>query len=86
MGSTPDALPALGASGLPPWRSVLLVASGLAVVGAFLVVLFVRQGPHLPASAPFEWRFAGHVLGQRPLRDGAGCGLDRGTAPGCGLA
>ena len=63
-----NALPALGAGGLPPWRSVLLVASLLAVVGAGLVVFFVRQGPHLPGSAPFEWRFAGHVLTERPLR------------------
>ena len=63
-----NALPMLGAGGLPPWRSVLLVASLLAVVGALLVLLFVRQGPHLPTSAPFEWRFAGHVLSERPLR------------------
>ena len=63
-----NALPFLGAGGLPPWRSVLLVASLLAAAGAFMVLLFVRQGPHLPNAAPFQWRFAGHVLSVRPLR------------------
>jgi MFS family permease len=47
---------------------VLVVASLLAVVGAFIVLAFVRQGPHLSGSAPFEWRFAGRVLADRPLR------------------
>jgi len=63
-----NALPFLGSGGLPPWRSVLLVASLLAFMGALMVLLFVRQGPNLPASAPFQWRFAGHVLSERGLR------------------
>ncbi len=58
----------LGAEGMPPWRQVMLACSGLAVVAALLAALGVRQGPHLPASAPFDWRYASRTLTERPLR------------------
>jgi MFS family permease len=63
-----NAVPLFGAAGLPPWRAVLGVASGMAAVGALLVLGWVRQGPHLPRSAPFDWHFAMQVLRARPAR------------------
>ncbi len=55
-------------SGMPPWRSVLLLTSGQAVVAALIGVLFVRPGPYLGKSPPFDWRAAGRVLADRPAR------------------
>ncbi len=57
-----------GAAGIPAWRPVLLAASALALAGALLVALWVRPGPLLSQSAPFDWRFAGSALADRPVR------------------
>ena len=54
--------------GMPPWTQALLVTSGLAVAGAILAALLLRPGPFLPAAAPFDWRFAGRTLADRPTR------------------
>jgi MFS family permease len=54
--------------GMPPWRSVLLLTSGQAVLAALLGGLFVTPGPYLGKSPPFDWRFAGRVLSDRPTR------------------
>ncbi len=58
----------LGAEGMPPWRLVMLAGAGLALAAAVLAASSVRQGPHLPASAAFEWRYAGRTLAERPPR------------------
>jgi len=58
----------LGVDGRPPWRLVVVVASAMALAGAALMALAVRSGPHLPRAAPFDWRFAAHVVTDRPLR------------------
>ncbi|HXI04040.1 MAG TPA: MFS transporter [Candidatus Saccharimonadales bacterium] len=63
-----NALSIFGKGGMPPWRPVLLAASGHAVVAAAIVFFFARPGPHLPRGAPFDWRFAGKTLTERPLR------------------
>jgi MFS family permease len=63
-----NALPIFGSGGMPPWRPVLYAASGCALLAALIVIAFVRPGPHLPKSAPFDWRFAGRVVTERPLR------------------
>src|SRR5439155_25845735 len=63
-----NALALFGSGGMPPWRPVLLVSSLMAVLGAVLVAGFVRAGPHLPASAPFNWRFAVRSLAHKPTR------------------
>jgi MFS family permease len=47
--------------GMPPWRTVLL-ASSAAALAASVLAAFLRSGPHLQASAPFDWHFAAKPL------------------------
>jgi MFS family permease len=64
-----NALPIFGAAGgLPPWRSVVLIASALAVVGAGLATFFVEEGPYLSKATGFHWRHAGEGLRNEPPR------------------
>ncbi len=63
-----NALPLLGGDGMPPWRTVLMVISALAALGALAVGTGVNGGPFLTGVAPFNWRFAGRVLSYRPTR------------------
>jgi MFS family permease len=63
-----SSLPMFGQSGMPPWRTVLLAASALAFAGAVLAALTLEPGPFLARSAPFDWRFAGRVMADRPTR------------------
>jgi len=53
---------------LPPWRSVLLLASGLAVVAALIAFLGVSAGPHLAKASRFDWRFALEAVSNRGVR------------------
>ena len=63
-----NAVPILGEAGMPPWRIVLVVSSGLAAVGGIITLFMVRTGPLLTESAPFNWRFAGRALSHEPTR------------------
>ena len=63
-----NALPIIGDGGIPPWRTVMLAASGQAVLSALMVLLFVRMGPHLAGGAPFNLRMAGRALTHRATR------------------
>ena len=63
-----NAIPVLGPEGMPPWRAVLLTSSGTALLAAALAALFLRSGPFLTLSPPFNWRFVGRVLVHRPTR------------------
>jgi MFS family permease len=64
-----NALPIFGGeSGMPPWRLVLLASSAMATVAAFVALFFVREGPYLSLTAPFNWRFAEQALTHRPTR------------------
>jgi MFS family permease len=64
-----NALPVFGAAGgLPPWRTVVLVASGLAVVAAGIAALCVEEGPFLTQASGFHWRHAGEGLRSEPPR------------------
>jgi MFS family permease len=63
-----NALPIFGAGGMPPWRTVLLASSAMAVVAALVAACFIRVGPFLNEAAPFNWRFAGQALAHRPTR------------------
>jgi MFS family permease len=51
-----------------PWRPTLLVASGLALLAAVIVVALVREGPHRFPSARFDARMAVAVFRERGAR------------------
>ena len=51
-----------------PWRQTLLAASGLALLGAVVVVALVREGPHRFPSARFDPRMALAVFRERGPR------------------
>jgi len=63
-----NAVPLLGEAGMPPWRSVLYATSGLALLAAIIMALFVCSGPLVAAGAPFDWRFAPRVFAYKPTR------------------
>ena len=64
-----NALPLFGGpNGLPPWRTVVLIASGLAVLSGGIAALFVREGPYLMKAQAFHWRHAGVGLRNRATR------------------
>ena len=64
-----NAFPVFGGSdGLPPWRTILIAVSVQAAIGGILAALFVRSGPHLPQRSAFDWRYAGKVFTDPPLR------------------
>jgi MFS family permease len=50
------------------WRHTLLVASGLALVAAVLVLAFVREGPHAFPAARFDLRMAAGIFRERGPR------------------
>ncbi len=54
--------------GMPPWRNVLLLTSGQAVLAALIGAFLVKPGPYLGKSPPFDWRAAVRVLADRPAR------------------
>ena len=63
-----NARPIFGEGGMPPWRAVLLATSVQAAVAAVLSAIVIRPGPFLGKAPPFDWRFAGRVLADRPTR------------------
>jgi len=54
--------------GLPPWRTVMHIASASALLGAVIAFLFVTDGPLTRAGASFSWRKAFEGLTYKPLR------------------
>jgi MFS family permease len=63
-----NALQDVNTQELPPWRSVLLLSSALAVAAAIVMAGIVRIGPHAARGAPFNWRFALQAFRDRPVR------------------
>ena len=57
-----NASPVLG------WQAVLSVASALAVVGAVIAVVAVREGPYAVAAAPFHPGYVRRLFGDRAQR------------------
>jgi MFS family permease len=57
-----NALPLFGEAGMPPWRTVMFAASGLAFVSAAIAACLIEPGPFLGAPAPFNWAFALQAL------------------------
>ena len=58
----------LGATGQLPWRPVLLIASGAALLAALIMVGFVHTGPFATAAPPVNWRYAGVAMSDRSIR------------------
>ena len=50
------------------WREPMLLASGLAMIGGTLVLLIVRDGPFVTATAPFDPHAIRKVLASRGAR------------------
>ena len=63
-----NAVSILSENGLPPWRTVLVVTSILAVIAALLAMTTIQAGPHLTQSAPFNWKYIGIAFSDRPIR------------------
>lgn len=63
-----NALPIGGIAGMPPWRPVLWLTSGLAALAAIIALVLVREGPFLSGTAPFDWRFVHRALSDPPTR------------------
>src|SRR5262245_2483298 len=63
-----NATPLLGPEGMPPWRTVMLTSSATAILAAIIAGFFLRSGPFLAHSAPFNWKFGGRVFAHRPSR------------------
>jgi MFS family permease len=51
-----------------PWRQTLLVASGMALLGAVIVATLVREGPHTFPAARFDLRMAAAIFRERGPR------------------
>jgi MFS family permease len=54
--------------GSPNWRYNVMFVSLLAVAGGLLVLFFVEDGPNALPPARFDWKQAGKVFSNRPLR------------------
>src|SRR5437763_5089349 len=66
----PHGIGALGGVGDNTWRAaqpLVLASSGLALLGAIIMALFVRNGPFAAASPPFDPAQAGEVFRNRRL-------------------
>ena len=63
-----NAIPILGANGIPEWKNVLYFSSALAVIGALLARFFLRAGPYLRQTAPFDWHYLSKALSDRATR------------------
>lgn len=62
-------VPALGGTPGPlPWRPVLLIASGMALLAAVIAAQGVKPGPYLVKPATLNWRYAGVVLRDPGMR------------------
>ena len=63
-----NAVPVGPFAGMPPWRPTLLIAAASAGLASLLGFSALRSGPHLSATAPFDWRFIGKAFSHRPTR------------------
>ena len=50
------------------WREPMLVVSALAVIGGVCVILFVRDGPHVAPTAPFDPHAIRRIVASRGAR------------------
>jgi MFS family permease len=64
----PHLIAAISPLGLPGWEHVLIATSLMALAASALVMLAVRQGPFLPGTAPFQWKYLASTLSHKPTR------------------
>lgn len=62
----PHLLNAFGEVG-SSWQPVLYLAAGSALLGGLVGALFVREGPYQQKAPPFNWRYVGEILRDRPV-------------------
>ena len=51
-----------------PWRTLMSAASACAIAGGLVILLVVRDGPYLSATAPFDPRAVGRVFSDRRVQ------------------
>jgi len=56
------------ASATVPWRTLMLIASSLAVLGGVLILVCVGDGPYVSSSAAFDPSAVARVFGDRQTR------------------
>jgi MFS family permease len=67
--ATPHGINALGGVN-EAWRTVIFASSGLALVGALVIALYVKEGPYAAPSPPFDLKQVTEVLSFRNRRLG----------------
>ena len=50
------------------WRPILLASSVSAVLSGLVIIFLVRTGPFLEKAIRFNWRYAGRILTDVPVR------------------
>jgi MFS family permease len=58
----------VNAFGTSSWRHNVLIVSVLSVLGGFIVLFFVSDGPHALPAARFDWKQAARVFSNRGVR------------------
>ncbi|MFV2015539.1 MAG: nitrate/nitrite transporter, partial [Candidatus Heimdallarchaeota archaeon] len=54
--------------GSPNWRFVLLLASTLSIIGGFLVLIFIKQGPYVGKVSKFDLRAVKTIFSKKSTR------------------
>lgn len=54
-----------------PWKSVLHYTSSFAVIGGFLMILFVGDGPYRKKTGGFQWNAFGKIFSSKKWRQAA---------------
>jgi MFS family permease len=68
--ATPHGINAFGGVNADSWQTVIFASSALAMIGAALIALFVKDGPYAAPSAPFDIHQVAEVLSFRNQRLG----------------
>ena len=54
-----------------PWKSVLYYTSAFAVIGGFMMLFFVRDGPYRKKSGGFQWNAFAEIFSSKKWRQAA---------------
>jgi len=55
-------------TGLPNWRILLSISSLLALIGSVLILLFIKEGPHLVKGAKFKFSNIKELFSKKSIR------------------